>query len=78
MLVFAMILALSDAQVFAKEYVSGIGHLGSGSTEKAQFSLDVYASTVHSIVSSINNGPNRTNSVALPVDKLYGVNVCLS
>lgn len=58
--------------VYAKGFVSGVGRANSGSV---QFSLDIYSSAVNSIVTSVHNGPNRTVSNALPVPKLYGVNV---
>ena len=61
--------------VYAQDYVSGIGQLSSGLTEDVQFNLDVYASTVNVIVSSLNDGPNRTASHCLPVQRFYGVNV---
>ena len=65
------LLALSAS---APDQVSGIGLWSSGSVQGTHINLDVYSS-VNSIVSAASHGPNGTNSVALPVDKLYGVNV---
>jgi hypothetical protein len=73
MLVLGFLLA--SVLVSAQHQVSGIGRLSSGSTDDVQFNLDVYASTVNGIISSVNNGPNRTTSQCFPVEKLYGVNV---
>jgi hypothetical protein len=61
----------------AQHQVAGIGRLSSDSTENVQFNLDVYASAVNGIISSVNNGPNRTTSQCFPAKKLYGVNVCV-
>jgi hypothetical protein len=73
MLVLGFLLA--SVLVSAQHQVSGIGRLSSGSTDDVQFNLDVYASAVNGIISSVNNGPNRTTSQCFPVEKLYGVNV---
>jgi hypothetical protein len=73
MLILGLFLAVST--VFAQEQVSGIGRLNAGFTEDVQFNLGVYESAVNGIVSSVHNGPNRTVSHSVPVDKIYGVNV---
>lgn len=58
-------------------FVSGIGRSNFDPPQdiQVQFSLDVFSSTVESVVASTHNGPNRTNAVAFPVVKLHGVNV---
>lgn len=66
---------LTSSLVSGQHQVSGVGRLNSGSAENVQFNLDVYASAVNEIVSSVSNGPNRTTSQCFPVEKLYGVNV---
>jgi hypothetical protein len=60
-----------------RDLVSGIGKLSVHGDNIAQFNLDVYASTVIDIQSSVNDGPNRTASVSVPAKKLFGVNVSL-
>jgi hypothetical protein len=73
-----LILLLALPAVFAKrDLVSGIGKMSVDTDNIAQFNLGVYASTVADIKSSVNDGPNRTTSLSLPVQKLYGVNVSL-
>lgn len=77
-IMLALTLLFVAPLVSAKNYVSGTGRLNSGSEQEVQFSWSVYASSIQSISSSVNNGPNRTVSSSLPVKKLYGVNVCFS
>lgn len=69
------LLLLALPVVYAQNWVSGTGRLNSGSDQAVSFSSEAYSSTVKSIVSSIEQGPNRTTSTSLPVDKIYGVNV---
>jgi len=74
-LIFLLALPALSAQ---RDLVSGIGKLSVDTDNIAQFNLDVYASTVADIKSSVNDGPNRTISLSLPAKKLYGVNVSLT
>jgi hypothetical protein len=70
-----LLLFAAPAIVCAMELVSGVGRLSPGSEQTVQFNLDTYSSAITSIVSSVNQGPNRTNAASLPVDKMYGVNI---
>lgn len=55
---------------------AGVGkYIQSSATRQSIFSLAKVQSTVDAITSTFGNGPNRTFSHAVPVDKLYGVNV---
>lgn len=58
----------------AQEPVSGVSRTNLNGVE-VQFSLDVFDTTVTSIVNSLDQGPNRTLSDSLPVPKLRGVNI---
>lgn len=72
MFVLGFLLALST---ISARKVSGIGQPCSDHRVNAQFSLGVLKSAVDGIVSSPNNGADRTTPHALPVKKTHGVNV---
>lgn len=70
-----LLLGLLPTAIAAQGLVAGVGRLNSGDQQTVQFNQAVLTESVSDIVDSINHGPNRTSSVALPVSKLYGVNV---
>lgn len=76
MLFLSFLLAATALRAQAQG-VAGIGSSSAGLSIDVDlhFDLDIYASTVGSIISSLSDGPNRTCQQALPVKKLYGVNV---
>lgn len=59
--------------------VAGIGRgFGDGGLfGNVVFSVDKLVDSVDSIIASLTHGNNRTKSHVLPVNKVYGVNVCL-
>jgi hypothetical protein len=59
--------------------VAGIGrNFGDGAPfGNVIFSVYKLVDSVDSIIASLTEGHNRTKSHVLPVDKVYGVNVCL-
>lgn len=77
MLFLSLFLAVTSALRAQGQGVAGIGssNAGSSTDSNVHFDMDVYSSTVGSIISSLDDGPNRTYQQALPVNKLYGVNV---
>lgn len=74
--VVMLIPLLLMAAISARAQVDGISSSSAGLN--INFELDVYKSTVIDIVSSINDGPNRTYANTIPVNKIYGVNVSLT
>lgn len=75
-LVVMLIPLILMAAISARAQVDGISSSSKGLN--INFELDVYKSTITDIVSSINEGPNRTCSDTIPVKKIYGVNVSFS
>lgn len=70
-----LVLALLAALVAAASYTSGVGRLNSGGPQHVSFNLDSYQDAIDTIFESLAEGPNRTLSASVPVDKVYGVNV---
>jgi len=54
-----------------------VARIGRGFGSDVVFSVDKLVDSVDSIIASLTHGNNRTKSHVLPVNKVYGVNVCL-
>ena len=76
MLVAALFLTFFFAAVCADNLSAGSSRfLGTDRKPETEFSLVTFASTVGAIVDTIWQGENRTYDHAIPVPKIYGVNV---
>lgn len=80
MLFLSLLLAAASSLRVQAQGVAGIGSSGINSSDSSAdpnlyFDMNAYASTIESIVSSLNSSSNNTLQDALPVKKLYGVNV---
>lgn len=78
MLVVAFFLTFFFAAVCADNLAAGSSRfLGTDRKPETVFSLDKFVTTVGAIIDTIDQGDNRTYDHAIPVPKIYGVNVSL-